>query len=177
MRFRLVSLLLKPFDQVERIERIAFFQRAGAPRNFAGLKRLLQERRHACDNDRRRRFCGDAPLRETDQRLQPFAHDVDVRQARFVRQNFPCGKEQRPSAGSHPCFDVLLKNHLGLKAFRHHDNRPSGKEPGQQGGEKRLGRLAYGLERQRYPLFQAFAQGLHDGNGSDDRHNIAGRQH
>jgi hypothetical protein len=51
LRFRLVRLLLQPFDQVQRVQRFPLAQMANALLHFGGGERFLQQRGDIGDND------------------------------------------------------------------------------------------------------------------------------
>jgi len=89
--FRFAALLFKPFDQVEWINFIATGKCAGAFLNFTGGKSFLQKRGDAGDNQWYVLWVACCVKRQGDQRLEPVADGIGMREFAFVRQHVPSG--------------------------------------------------------------------------------------
>ncbi len=99
LRFRFVALFFEPFHEVERVEALAADEDARSFPEFLRRERALQQRGDTGDDERRGWRVAVRDARQRDQRFQPFADDIGVRQLRFVRQTLPGGIEQGLKVG------------------------------------------------------------------------------
>ena len=90
--FWLVALRLEPFDQIQRVGAMALLQAAGAAREVIRGQGFFKQRGDAGDDEGGARG---GLLRQGDESFQAFADVIDLRQAGFLRQNFPGGVEER----------------------------------------------------------------------------------
>jgi hypothetical protein len=128
LRFRLVTLFLQPFHQRQRLELVSAFDDSHACLQSFRRESLLQK-----GNDVRDHYwytlCFSSC--QANQGFESFTDDIDVRQLRFVRQNFPRGIEERvrralcPGRKCHPGLRILVKRFLRFHTFDNGDNCPS----------------------------------------------------
>jgi hypothetical protein len=163
--FRFAALLFEPFDQIEWINFIAAGQRTGAFLKFTGGKSFLQKRGDAGDDDMGSRLLVPGSWGQGDQRLEPVADGVGMREFAFMRQHVPSRVKQRRRA--QPRLQILLKTLLRLEVVGHDDNRAARENIPEQGRKKRLRRLADTRARQHSAILQSPRKALHSGSFRD----------
>ena len=147
---------MEPFGEFHRISLIAAFNATGALGKGGGWIGFLEKRDNTSDYDgcaiaveatrfimgsATRSFFGGARapgrrVRQFHQCFKAVADDVDVREFRFVGQDFPRWKEERLGQ---PGFDVLLQAFLGLEAFGDDDDWALRKFFANEGGDECVG--------------------------------------
>ena len=93
--FGLVTLLLQPLHQVERVAPVPARYRPSAPCQDLGRESALQQRNHTGDNHRDAARPGQPGTAQRRQRFQALADHVRVRKPVLVRQNLPSRVKQR----------------------------------------------------------------------------------
>ena len=154
LRLRLVALILKPLDEVKWIDPVAQYETAKPLFQLGRREGALQEA-DAVGDDHRTGASGLWALGQVDERLQPLAQHVGMRQTRFVRQNVP-SREKLGCGGlgvalgqaGQPSLEFLMRLLLHLYGWANHHDRPPGEYLGQNRGNKGFAALANPVERQ-----------------------------
>ena len=167
LRFGFIALRLQPFDQIQRVGLIALLQAAGAALQFRGRQRLFQQRGNAGHDQP---GLGNRIGGQRHQRFQPVADHINMRQTRLVGRHLPGRVEEcrRGCRGggelSQPGLEVLREDLLCFQVLGDDDDGAPGEQEPEQRGHERVGGGTHRVQRQRYPLLHAFAQGLHGGS-------------
>lgn len=130
-----VALFLEPFDEVERVERVASAEGAGAFAQVLAGEGALEEGDDGSDDDAWTVLRGG----QADEGLEAFRDDVGVGQLVLVGEGLPGGVKEGWMAWLEPGVEVGMEAFLGFEAIGDDDEGALGMGAVAEGSEVGLG--------------------------------------
>ena len=163
LRLRLVALVLEPLNEVERVDALAKLEAAEPVFQLGRGEGPLQQGDGGGDDDRA--DGGLLALGQVDERLEPFAQHVGVRQSGLVWQDIPRGEKEGRlgralGQGGEPRLEFLLELLLKFAGGADDEHRPALGGMGQNSRRKGPSALADAAERQHSSRLRAVQDGL-----------------